>query len=303
MAVLRSKHTHEKGVSGTPRGWGRKKSGSSILKYEPFVMDRHLVHALMESWVPESKAFRIGRREVLLLVYDMALLTGHPTTGKHVTFDHGEDPCEVENMSQTVCSFLAEAMEDTKEKIPLRRNLQMHGFAMILQIIPYLEVRDLEGREATVKAFNDTEDFNAYSIISIEKCLRRMREALRTTEALTLERVTHAATKKEPEHMRALLMGRGRGEQFPRGTQNEGLQCAGRDGEGSVHASDRRVSTSQGNDRYSFHTKFHNADMGSAEDAQERKPFGDTMLPEGENEMVAPPIRWRKMWSPHWSAT
>ncbi|KAJ8425691.1 hypothetical protein Cgig2_026213 [Carnegiea gigantea] len=104
--------------------------------------------------------------------------------------------------------FLVEAIEDTKEKIPLKRNLQMHGFTMILQvwfyeytnlyahadekcmlciaswvnlymgckydaaqlilmikdnqIVPYLEARDLERREAIVKAFSNTEDFNAY---------------------------------------------------------------------------------------------------------------------------------------------
>jgi len=38
------------------------------------------------------------------------------------------------NWSQAVWSFLVEAIEDTKEKIPLKRNLQMHGFAMILQV-------------------------------------------------------------------------------------------------------------------------------------------------------------------------
>jgi len=28
--------------------------------------------------------------------------------------------------------------------------------------VPFLEVHDLERREATVKAFSDTDDFNAY---------------------------------------------------------------------------------------------------------------------------------------------
>jgi len=125
-------------------------------------------------------------------------------------------------------------------------------------------------------------------IISIEERLRRTREALRTViEALTLERVTHAATKKELEHMRALLMGRGRRDSLPGGMQNEGLHCTDGDGEDNMHASDRRVSTSQGDDRYSFHTNFHTADVGRAEDAQEHEPFSDAMQPEGENEMVA----------------
>ena len=38
------------------------------------------------------------------------------------------------NWSQEVWSFLVEVIDDTKEKISLKRNLQMHGFAMILQV-------------------------------------------------------------------------------------------------------------------------------------------------------------------------
>jgi len=54
-------------------------------------------------------------------------------------------------------------------------------------------------------------------IISIEERLRRMREALQTAkEALTLERVTHVATKKELKCMWALRMGMGPGKYCPR---------------------------------------------------------------------------------------
>ena len=49
------------------------------------------------------------------------------------------------------------------------------------------------------------------------------------------------------------------------------------------------MSTSQGDYRYLFYTNFHNTDVGSTEDAQERAPFGDAMQPEGENEMVVSP--------------
>ncbi|KAJ8419667.1 hypothetical protein Cgig2_024768 [Carnegiea gigantea] len=104
-----------------------------------------------------------------------------------------------------------------------------------------------------------------------------------------LERVVHAATKKELQHMRALLMGRDRGDSLPGGMQNEGLQCTDGDGEGSAHGSDRRVSTSQGDDRYSFHTNFHTTNVGSTKDAHECEPFGDAIQPEGENKMVASP--------------
>ncbi|KAJ8450568.1 hypothetical protein Cgig2_020205 [Carnegiea gigantea] len=129
-----------------------------------------------------------------------------------------------------------------------------------------------------------------------------MREALWTPkEALTLERVAHAATKKGLEHMKALLMGRGQGGSLTGDMQNEGLQCADGDGEGSAHASDRRVSTSLGDDKHSFHSSLHTADVASAEDAQKRELFGKAIQPKGEKEMVASPMRQRKMWSPHWS--
>ncbi|KAJ8439632.1 hypothetical protein Cgig2_021008 [Carnegiea gigantea] len=219
---------------------------SPVLKYKPFVMGRHLVRALVESWVPKLKAFRIGRREIPFSVYNVALLTGLPAIGKHVTFDQVEGPCEVEDVVKAAMDdhvSRERAREDPiEEKLvdawvrndtsevyathcklgELVHNRKYDAAQLIStiqdnQIVPYLEVRDLERREATVKAFSDPEDFNAYvkdaqGIISIEERLQRTREALRTaTEALTLERVANAAAKKELEHMRALLMGRGRG--------------------------------------------------------------------------------------------
>ncbi|KAJ8420116.1 hypothetical protein Cgig2_000796 [Carnegiea gigantea] len=327
VTVLRLKHVHEKGVSGTPSGWRRKKSSvapvtkmwskrvhdkggcsevesriprRSLRKFDN-VQGKHPVRALVESWVPESKVLRIGRREVPFSVYDMALLTGLPTTRKHVTFDQGEGPCEQTaggvrwkliqmtedvhgmaeyNWSQVVLSFqvwfcehtnlYAHANEKYVPRITSWVNLYIgrkYDDAQLIstikdnQIVPYLEVRDLERREATVKAFSDTEDFKAYGIISIKEHLRRTREALRTmTEALTLEKSPHG--------------------------HQEGVRTY----EGRAYASDRRVSTSQGGDRYSFYTNFYNVDMGSADDAQERKPFGDAMQPEGENEVVAPDV-------------
>ncbi|KAJ8444594.1 hypothetical protein Cgig2_013873 [Carnegiea gigantea] len=56
---------------------------SLVLKYKPFVTDRHLVRAHVESWILEMKAFKISQREVPFLVYDVAL-TGLPATRKHI---------------------------------------------------------------------------------------------------------------------------------------------------------------------------------------------------------------------------
>ena len=37
-----------------------------------------------------------------------------------------------------------------------------NGAYLNVEIVPFLEVRELERREAIVKAFNETDDFNAY---------------------------------------------------------------------------------------------------------------------------------------------
>jgi len=77
-------------------------------------MDRHLVRALVESWVPESKAFRIGRREISFSMYDVTLLTGLPATGRHVTFEQEEAPCEVKDVVKA-------AMDDHMSRERARR--------------------------------------------------------------------------------------------------------------------------------------------------------------------------------------
>lgn len=69
-----------------------------VLKYRPFGMDRHLVRALVEGWNAETKAFKVGSREIPFIVYDVALLTGLPATGKQVTFNWGIGVSEVEEV-------------------------------------------------------------------------------------------------------------------------------------------------------------------------------------------------------------
>ncbi|KAJ8425936.1 hypothetical protein Cgig2_018734 [Carnegiea gigantea] len=71
---------------------------SPALKYKSFIMDRHPVRALVESWNPETKAFKISYIEVSFSGHDMALLTGLPATGKHVMFEQGQGACEVEEV-------------------------------------------------------------------------------------------------------------------------------------------------------------------------------------------------------------
>ena len=60
------------------------------LQYCDIEMERHLTLALIKCWVPRWKAFRIGGRRVPFSVFDVALMTGLPATGRRVELD-GEE--------------------------------------------------------------------------------------------------------------------------------------------------------------------------------------------------------------------
>jgi len=87
-----------------------------VLQYKAFAMDRHMVQALIEAWNPDAKAFRIGHREVRFSYFDVALLTGLPSTGRPVVFERGEGAGEAEQL-------LMAAMEDRLERERQRRRI------------------------------------------------------------------------------------------------------------------------------------------------------------------------------------
>ena len=47
-----------------------------VLEYKKFVMDRHLVQALIQAWNPDSTTFRVCRTEVQFTYFDVRLMTG-----------------------------------------------------------------------------------------------------------------------------------------------------------------------------------------------------------------------------------
>jgi len=65
------------------------------LKYCDIEMKRHLTLTLIKCWVPRWKAFRIGGRRVPFSVFDVALMTGLPATGRRVELDGEEVSSEV----------------------------------------------------------------------------------------------------------------------------------------------------------------------------------------------------------------
>jgi len=85
-----------------------------VLEYKKFVIDRHMVQALIQAWNSDSTAFRVGRREVPFTYFDVALMTGLLAMGRRVVFHWGEDAGEVEQLVIT-------AMEERLDKERQRR--------------------------------------------------------------------------------------------------------------------------------------------------------------------------------------
>lgn len=50
-------------------------------------MERHLTLVLIKCWVPRWKAFQMGGRRVPFSVFDVALFTGLPATGRRVELE------------------------------------------------------------------------------------------------------------------------------------------------------------------------------------------------------------------------
>jgi len=67
----------------------------AFLEYCDIVMERQLTLALIRCWVPRWKAFRIAGRRVPFSVFDVALFTGLPATGRRVELDGEEVESDV----------------------------------------------------------------------------------------------------------------------------------------------------------------------------------------------------------------
>jgi len=85
-----------------------------VLEYKKFVMDRHMVQALLHAWNSDSTTFKVGRREVQFTNFDVALMTGLPAMRRQVVFHRGEGVGEVEQLVMT-------AMEERLDRERQRR--------------------------------------------------------------------------------------------------------------------------------------------------------------------------------------
>ncbi|KAJ8437550.1 hypothetical protein Cgig2_017903 [Carnegiea gigantea] len=69
-----------------------------FLEYPELGMERHLTLSLIKCGVPRWKAFRVGGRRVPFSVYDVALFTGLPATGRAIELNGDEMSTEVGDM-------------------------------------------------------------------------------------------------------------------------------------------------------------------------------------------------------------
>ncbi|KAJ8446381.1 LOW QUALITY PROTEIN: hypothetical protein Cgig2_019274 [Carnegiea gigantea] len=189
---------------------------------------------------------------------DGVRIGAHWKPGRTCDIDQREAPCEVEDVvKQRWMTISAERGE---------------GWYANAQIVSFLEVRGPGVKGSKVKAFSDTDEFQAYveehsmNIVRHPVCIgkwvlgsygrtvyKRFKERTRSDtrrhcgqqkRALTLERVPTLAHKEELERMRALLMWMGAGDSVPEVMQHEG-STALRNSEGTVHAAEgERVGTS-----------------------------------------------------------
>ncbi|KAJ8430116.1 LOW QUALITY PROTEIN: hypothetical protein Cgig2_007089 [Carnegiea gigantea] len=137
---------------------------SLVLEYRTFLMERHLVHALLQAWNPESKCFKLGRREVPFSDFDVALLTGFPATRMHVAFERSDGGSEVEEV-------LKRAMEEhVCTERQRRRTAQKDMCIYKNYVLVLLELCRVNNTVERVALFNKLYTFSVLSGLLFPRC-------------------------------------------------------------------------------------------------------------------------------------
>ncbi|KAJ8442481.1 hypothetical protein Cgig2_022364 [Carnegiea gigantea] len=172
-----------------------------FLEYPELGMERHLTLSLIKCWVPRWKAFRVGGRRVLFSVYDVALFTGLPATGRAIELNRDEMSTEVgdmvrERMNEWEREEMARVDHGGRyDANELLRDIEEQ------EVIPVLYRRDDKIVHPTIQDFMETDEFGYYvddgeGWLSVDERLRRARDAYRS------EKVAHESTKNELQMLR-----------------------------------------------------------------------------------------------------
>ncbi|KAJ8423572.1 hypothetical protein Cgig2_013325 [Carnegiea gigantea] len=107
-----------------------------ILEYRPFSMQRELTAAPVKAWVLWRKAFRLPGRLPPLSVYDVALFTGLPVTGKIVEF--GEDDLSTTELVRMVRLRMAQYVTEKSDNLKSEKGRKRPVFRNYIKVIKKL---------------------------------------------------------------------------------------------------------------------------------------------------------------------
>ncbi|KAJ8432347.1 hypothetical protein Cgig2_021117 [Carnegiea gigantea] len=145
-----------------------------VLEYRTFDMVRNLAFALVETWVPRSKAFMLPDRLVPFSVFDVALLTALPIIGERVKFD---DDSVMTKYGKMVRARVQKAkQEDLRKKKVGEGRKDTHVYKNFIAAMVYLSW-ELE------RYANDVNGMNRYAWIEavwryLVQCLDDMQQRL-----------------------------------------------------------------------------------------------------------------------------
>ncbi|KAJ8423031.1 hypothetical protein Cgig2_021923 [Carnegiea gigantea] len=122
----------------------RDTMSSPVLEYRSFVMNGHLVWALIECWNSDTKSFKI-RREVPFSVYDVTLITGLPVHGKLVSFQRSEASGEVEELLKGIMD--SHVSRERRRRRTLQKDMRMYRnyISVLLELCRSNNTRDKVG--------------------------------------------------------------------------------------------------------------------------------------------------------------
>ncbi|KAJ8427146.1 hypothetical protein Cgig2_005204 [Carnegiea gigantea] len=133
------KRRREPTVEG--RRWRRKAAGDGFMLHKEGnglrgVVPRELTAALVKAWVPRRKAFRLTGRLVPFSVYNIALFTDLPVTGKIVEF--GEDDLSTTELARMVRLRMAQYVTEKSDNLKSEKGRKRPVFRNYLKVMKKL---------------------------------------------------------------------------------------------------------------------------------------------------------------------
>ena len=115
-----------------------------MLDYRSFVIDGHLVRAMIECWNTDTKSFKIRQRKVPFSLYDIDT-TGLPTHGKPFSFEHSEVTYEIQELLKTAMDDHASRDRGKRRTLQKDTRIYRNYISMLLDLCRLNNTRDIVG--------------------------------------------------------------------------------------------------------------------------------------------------------------